>query len=210
MKNLRLPISFSPFVVVLTLFLASCSTPKQVFYFQQAPATPKVGTEHQNKPPVSPNQQPVFTASTSVTAADINKVVPVEMETKAISKKELRKLLKQQVQLWKDSVPNKSNNRKVTVTGDKQKLKDLKSEVKDLKNSVRVESGDDKLVVNYQQPATELSDTAKILLAVGALIILVALFSIPVIGTLLAAILAVAVVAVALALILGYVEIHGN
>ena len=65
-------------------------------------------------------------------------------------------------------------------------------------------------MVNYSQPATDLSDTAKILLAVGALIILVALFSIPVIGPLLAAILAVAVVVAALALILGYVEIHRN
>ena len=73
---------------------------------------------------------------------------------------------------------------------------------------VKVESSEDKLVVNYREPATDLSDTAKILLAVGALVVLVLLFSLPVIGPLLAAILAVAVVAAALALILGYVEIN--
>lgn len=128
------------------------------------------------------------------------------MKTVAISKKELRKLLKQQVRMWKDTVPGKS--RKVTVTGDKEKIKELKSEVKDFKNSVKVESSEDKVVINYREPVTELSDTAKILLAVGALLVLVLLFSLPVIGPLLAAILAVAVVAAALALILGYVEIN--
>ena len=204
MKNLRLPSYFfylSAFT--LALFFASCSSPKQVFYFKSAPAPPKAAVKPQN-------QAPVYIASTDIKAAEVPPVVPDKMETVAISKKELRRLLKQQVRLWKDSVPDRSQNRKVTISGDKQKLKDLKSEVKDFKNSVRVEETDDKVVVNYSQPATDLSDTAKILLAVGALIILVALFSIPVIGPLLAAILAVAVVVAALALILGYVEIHRN
>jgi hypothetical protein len=204
MKNSRLPaFYFFLSAFILALFFSSCSSQKQVFYFQRAPVTPKVAVKPQ-KP------APVYTASTDVKAAEIKPVVPEEIKTVAITKKELRQLLKQQVRLWKDSVPGKSPNRKVMVTGDKQKLKDLKSEVKDFKNSVRVEETDDKLVVNYSQPSTELSDTAKILLAVGALIILVVLFSIPVIGPLLAAILAVAVVAAALALILGYVEIHRN
>ena len=204
MKNLRLPSYFfylSAFT--LALFFASCSSPKQVFYFKSAPAPPKAAVKPQY-------QGPVYMASTDMKAAEVPPVVPDKMETVAISKKELRRLLKQQVRLWKDSVPDRSQNRKVTISGDKQKLKDLKSEMKDFKNSVRVEETDDKVVVNYSQPATDLSDTAKILLAVGALIILVALFSIPVIGPLLAAILAVAVVVGALALILGYVEIHRN
>jgi hypothetical protein len=203
MKNLRLPFSLSYFIAcVLCVFFASCSSPKQVFYFQSAPATPKVAEK-------APAQQPVYTASTEAMAV----VIPVESEerkTLAISKKELRKRLKQQVRLWKDSVPSRSKSRRVTVKGDKQKLKELKSEVNEFKNSVKVESDEDKVVINYREPVTELSDTAKILLAVGALIVLVLLFSLPVIGPLLAAILAVAVVAAALAIILGYVEIHPN
>src|SRR5687768_17369473 len=138
MKNLRLPISFfylSAFT--LALFFSSCSSPKQVFYFQSAPATPKVAVKSQK-------QAPVYTASTDLKAAEVTPVVPDEMKTVAITKKELRRLLKQQVRLWKDSVPARSQNRKVTVSGDKQKLKDLKSEVKDFKNSVRVEESDDK------------------------------------------------------------------
>lgn len=203
MKNLRVPSYFfylSAFT--LSLIFASCSSPKQVFYFKSAPAPPKAA--------VKPHDQgPVYIASTDIKAAEVPPV-PDKIETVAISKKELRRLLKQQVRVWKDSVPDRSQNRKVTISGDKQKLKDLKSEVKDFKNSVRVEETDDKVVVNYSQPATDLSVTAKILLAVGALVILIALFSIPVIGPLLAAILAVAVVVAALALILGYVEIHRN
>lgn len=183
--------------------ISSCSGSKQVFYFQPAATAPKVATIPKAAPPV-------YTASTGTLPDVDNLLANKEMETSAITKKEFRKLLKQQVRLWKDTIPGKSKSRKVTVSGDKQKLEDLKTEVKDLKKSVKVESSEDKVVVNYQQPATELSDTAKILLAVGALIILIALFSIPVIGPLLAAILAVAVVAGALALILGYVEIHGN
>lgn len=154
--------------------------------------------------------QPVYTASTAAVPVVDNLPASSEIKSAAITKKEFRRLLKQQVRMWKDTVPGKSNSRKVTISGDKQKLEELKTDVKDLRRSVKVESSEDKVVVNYQQPATELSDTAKILLAVGALIILIALFSIPVIGPLLAAILAVAVVAGALALILGYVEIQGN
>jgi hypothetical protein len=204
MKNLRLPFAFFYFTAfALSLLFSACSTPKQVFYFQSPPATPKVGGKSQSP-------QPVYTASTEAGPGQWSPTVDEEIKTVAISKKELRQLLKQQVRLWKDSVPNKSNNRKVTVTGDKQKLKELKSEVEELKKSVKVENNEDKVVVNYRAPATELSDTAKILLAVGALVILIALFSIPVIGPLLAAILAVVVVVAALALILGYVEIHQN
>jgi hypothetical protein len=204
MKNLRLPFSLTYFIAfALSVFVSSCSSPKQVFYFQSAPATPKVAAKPQNT-------QPVYTASTDAIPVVVNPTASDEMKTVAISKKELRKLLKQQVRMWKDTVPSKSRSRKVTVTGDKEKLKELKSEAKEFKNSVKVESSDDKVVINYREPATELSDTAKILLAVGALIVLVLLFSLPVIGPLLAAILAVAVVAAALALILGYVEINAN
>jgi hypothetical protein len=204
MKNLRLPFSFIYFTAfALAVLISSCSSPKQVFYFQSAPATPKVAAKTQSS-------QPVYTASTDAAAVVVDPVVTDEMKTVAISKKELRKLLKQQVRVWKDSVPNRSKARKVTVKGDKEKIKELESGAKDFKKSVKVESSDDKLVINYREPSTDLSDTAKILLAVGALIVLVLLFSIPVIGPLLAAILAVAVVAGALALILGYVEINAN
>lgn len=204
MKNVRLPYFFACLAVFAMLVsISSCSGSKQVFYFQPAPVAPKVAK-------IPKEAQPVYTASTATFLDVDNLLANKEIETSAITKKEFRKLLKQQVRVWKDTIPGKSKSRKVTVSGDKQKLEDLKTEVKDLKKSVKVESSDDKVVVNYQQPATELSDTAKILLAVGALIILIALFSIPVIGPLLAAILAVAVVAGALALILGYVEIHGN
>jgi hypothetical protein len=202
MKNLRLPFCFISFAAfAFAVFISSCSSPKQVFYFQSAPATPKVAGKAQNP-------QPVYTASTDATPVAVNPSVSGEIKTVAITKKELRKLLKQQVRLLQDTVPGKS--RKVTVTGDKQKLKELKSEAKDFKNSVKVESSEDKVVINYREPVTDLSDTAKILLAVGALIVLVLLFSLPVIGPLLAAILAVAVVVAVLALILGYVEIHSN
>ncbi|MGV3503114.1 MAG: hypothetical protein ACO1O1_05365 [Adhaeribacter sp.] len=204
MKKTRLPYLYA-YVAVLAMLVtfSSCSPSRQVFYFQPAPAMPKVAKPLKAAPPV-------YTASTEALPVVENLATKEEMKTKAITKKEFRKLLKQQVRLWKDSVPGKSNSRKVTISGDKQKLENLKTEVKDLKKSVKVESSDDKVVVNYQQPANELSDTTKILLAVAALVILIALFSIPVIGPLLAAILAVAVVAGALALILGYVEIRGN
>jgi hypothetical protein len=201
MKNLRLPFSFYLAALALILFLGSCASPKQVFYFQAPAASPKVGEK-------APSQQPVYTASTEATPVVLTPTIQEDIKTVAISKKELRQLLKQQVRLWKDSVPNKSNNRKATISGDKQKLKELQSEVKGLKNSVKVENNGDKVVVNYQQPGTQLSDSTKILLALGALVILILLFSLPVIGPLLAAILAVAVVAAALALILGYVEIN--
>lgn len=190
-------------MLAMLVTFSSCAPSKQVFYFQTPPAMPKA-----SKP--LPASQPVYSASTEVWPLVDNLATREEIKTQAISKKAFRKLLKQQVRMWKDTVPNKSNSRKVSVTGDKQKLENLKTEVQDLKKSVKVESSDDKVVVNYQQPANELSDTTKILLAVGALVILIALFSIPVIGPLLAAILAVAVVAGALALILGYVEIQGN
>lgn len=204
MKDSRLPTHlFYMVAFVLATVFSSCSGQKQVFYFQPAPTSPKSGTKTQP-------QAPVYTASMDLAAADILPTVPDEIKTVAISKKELRKLLQQQVRLLKDTIPNKQGNRRVQVSGDKQKLKELKSDVNDFKNSVRVEENEDKVVVNFAQPETDLSDTAKILLAVGALIILIALFSIPVIGPLLAAILAVAVVAGALALILGYVEINRN
>lgn len=204
MKKTRLLSSYACLMLLVMLVtFSSCTPSRQVFYFQPAPASPKI-----SRP--LPERQPVYTASTDAFPLVDKQAGREEIKTEAITKKELRKLLKQQVRMWKDTVPNKSNNRKVTVTGDKQKLENLKTEVQDLKKSVKVERSDDKVVVNYQQPANELSDTTKILLAVAALVILIALFSIPVIGPLLAAILAVAVVAGALALILGYVEIRGN
>lgn len=204
MKNsrLRFCLLYVP-VLLLALFFSSCSGPKQVFYFQNAPVVPKVGAKPQP-------QDPVYTASIGKGVGETVPAVSNEIKTAAITKKELRKLIRQQTRLMKDSVSGRSESRKVSISGDKQKLRELKSEVEGLKKSVRVESNEEKVVLNYREPSTNLSDTAKILLAVGALIVLVALFSIPVIGPLLAAILAVAVVVAALAIILGYVEIHSN
>jgi allophanate hydrolase subunit 1 len=133
---------------------------------------------------------------------------PEKGSVKTMNKRELRKLLKKQIIALQDTTPG---NKKVTISADKEKLQEIKSEVEGLKNSVKVErAGEDKVVVKYKKPRNELSNTTIILLAVAAVLVLAILFSIPYLGGLLAFILGLAVVAAAVALLLGVIEIHQN
>lgn len=195
---------FSAFILILTL-AASCSSPKTVFYFQNNPAVPQV--MHKAKTP-----EPVYSASTNnavpnILPASATVDLNANTRTKPITKKEMRKLLRKNLVALRDTTPDK----KVTISADKEKIQEIKSEVENLKKSVKVErAGDEKVVVNYQEPRTQLSGTTKILLAVAAVLVLAILFSIPVLGGLLAFILGLAVVAVAVALILGVIEIRSS
>ena len=196
---------FSAFILILAL-ATSCSSSKTVFYFQNNPAVPQV--THKVNP-----SEPVYSANTNnavpdllpaPTAFNLNEST---LSTKSITKKEVRKLLRQNLVALRDTTPDK----KVTISADKEKIQEIKSEVENLKKSVKVErAGDDKVVVNYKEPVTQLSSTTKILLAVAAVLVLAILFSIPVLGGLLAFILGLVVVAVAVALLLGIIEIRSS
>ena len=202
MKPFKL--NFSAFILILTL-AASCSSPKTVFYFQNNPAVPQV--KHKAVTP-----EPVYTASTNTTVPDVLSATPAfnfdeNAPAKSITKKEVRKLLRKNLAALRDTTPDK----KVIITTDKEKLQEIKSEVENLKNSVKVErASNDKVVVNYKEPGTQLSSTTKILLAAGAILILAILFSIPGLGGLLALLLGLAVVALAVALILGVIDIRSS
>lgn len=202
MKKLRL--SCYAFASILTLlFGASCSGSKQAFYFQNNPATPIMAQKQLAS-------EPVYTASTEIAATNFTAMTPAPAEqklpAKPMTRKEARKTIKKYLAALQDTTPG---DKKVIISTDKEKLEEIKSEVKDLKNSVKVEkAGDDKVVINYKEPRTQLSNTTKILLAVAAVLILAILFSIPVLGGLLAFILGLAVVAAAVALLLGIIEIR--
>ena len=204
MKNLRFLCSF--LVPVLAFVFTSCSSNKQVFYFKNTPDTSKVAVK---KAEVAP----VYTASTELSVEEIAAVASpapeAEVVTKTYTKKELRKLVRTAIKSLKDTVNTRKGDKKVKVAANKEKLTQLQKEAEELKNSVKVEKDDQKVTVNVKQPRTNLSNTELILLGVAALLVLVILLSIPVLGTILGIVLSLAIIAAAVALLLGVIEING-
>ena len=205
MKNFSFLCSILGSLLLLVL-ASSCSSNKQVFYFQNAPAVSKVAVK-------KAEPAPVYTASTELTAVDLLAVASPPSEEKAevktYSKKELRKLVKTTLRSLKDTINTRKGDKRVKVTANKEKLSQLQTEAEELKNSVNVEKNDKKVTVNVKQPRTNLSQTELILVGVAALLVLVILLSIPVLGNILGLILGLAVVAAAVALLLGVIEING-
>jgi len=200
-------ISFNLFLLAACLglnFIISCSSPKAFYSFQPGPATPKVAK-------LAP-AEPVFTASTNPTVIALPATAPLVKEEKAvattISKKEMHKLIKKTLKDFRDTTKTRSREKRIAVSADKNKLEQLQAEARELKNSVQVQNSDNKVVVDVKKPSTSFSQTELILIGVGAFLVLVLLFAIPVIGPILAAVLGLAVVAAALAVVLGYIEIN--
>ena len=204
MKNLRLIGSILS--LIIALICASCSSNKQVFYFKNTPETSKVAVKK-----IEP--APVYTATTDLTVAEMAAVATPPTEEKALTKtytkKELRKLVKTTLKSLKDTINTRKGDKRVKVSANKDRLSQLQTEAEELKNSVNVEKNDKKVTVNVKQPRTNLSQTELILVGVAALLVLLILFNIPVLGTILAVALGLAIVAVAVALLLGVIEING-
>jgi hypothetical protein len=210
MKNTRPTLYFLLCFVALTL-ASSCSSPKQVFYFQPGPATPKVVKQ-------PPTAEPVYTASNELSLADLpRKPLAALTETengekapvKALSKKEVRQLVRKTIKALQDSTNTRNKDRgRVSASINKDRLARLETQAQELKNSVRVQNSDNKVTVDVQKPVSDLSQTELILVGVAALLVLIILLSLPVIGNILGAILGIALIAAAVAILLGYIEIN--
>ena len=202
-------ISFNLFLLAACLglnFITSCSSPKAFYSFQPGPATPKVAKL------APPPAEPVFTASTNSTVTTLPVTAPLVKEEKGvattISKKEMRKLIKKTLKDLRDTAKTRSREKRIAVSADKNKLEQLQAEARELKNSVQVQNNDNKVVVDVKKPSTSFSQTELILIGIAAFLVLVLLFAIPVIGPILAAVLGLAVIAAALAVVLGYIQIN--
>lgn len=146
MENLRLN-KFAFLPLLLLIFVSSCSSPKQVFYFQNAPAVAKTASK-----PTPP--EPVYTASTSLTLPDLpvtNLLNSNEEATavKTMSKKELRKFVKQTLRDLKDSVrTSPAADKRVSVSANRDRLGQLQADVANVKNSVRVQKDAKKVTLD--------------------------------------------------------------
>ena len=210
MKNSR-PVFYLFIFLIALAFASSCSSPKQVFYFQPGPATPKVVKQQ-------PPAEPVYTASNELSLADLplttlaNLAETKDLEkasVKSYSKKEVRQLVRRTVKALKDTTDTRNKDRgRVSVTANKDRLARLEAEAQELKNSVRVQNSDSKVKVDVKKPVSDLSQTELILVGVAALLVLIILLSLPVIGNILGAILGIALIAAAVAILLGYIEIN--
>lgn len=207
MKNNRL--AFYTLVAILTLALAtSCTGPKQVFYFQPGLATPKVGAK-------TTNPQPNYSANNTLNLADLSRPdLTATPETEpagtsvALNKKELRKLVRKTLKNMKDTTNNQEPNRRVLVTLNKDKIGQLETGARNFKNSVRVQDNDKKITLDKKSGLTEFSQTEYILLGVAALLILLILLSLPILGPLLGVVLALAIIALGVALLTGYIDLN--
>ncbi|KAA5546467.1 hypothetical protein [Adhaeribacter rhizoryzae] len=206
MKRIRL--ALYSLGITLTIALAtSCSSPKQAFYFQPGPATPKVAAK-EAKPEL------VLSAGNTITPADLPRTTLTTPETEqtnipvALSKKDLRKLVKKTLKNIKDTTDTNGRNRRMSIALNKDRLAQLESEARDFKNSVRVQNDDKKLTVDMKRPLPEFSQTEWILLGVAALLVLLILLSLPVIGTILGVALALALIALGVALLTGYIDLN--
>lgn len=207
MKKIRLALYGLTAVVTMAL-ATSCAGPKQVFYFQPGPATPKVAAKNTNP-------EPLYSASNSVNPADLPRTAltqtpearPASMPA-ALSKKDLRKLVRKTLKNIKDTTDNKDRNQRVSIALNKDRISRLESEARDLKKSVRVQNEDNKVTVDMKRSIPEFSQTEWILLGVAALLVLLILLSLPVIGTILGVVLALAIIALGVALLTGYIDIN--
>jgi len=206
MKNFR-PVYYFFLSFLAFTFACSCSSPKQVFYFQPGPATPKVVKQQ-------PSAEPVYTASNDIAIADLSVTPLAETKTaektpvKSYSKKEMRQLVRKTLKVLKDSSNTRNKDRRIGVTANKERLAQLEAEARELKNSVRVQNTDSKVTVDVKKPITDLSQTELILVGVAALLVLLLLLNLPVIGPILGIVLTLALVAAAVAILLGYIEIN--
>jgi hypothetical protein len=203
MKKFRLAL-----YALATAFATSCSAPKQVFYFPQDSPAPKVTSNQTQEPTYSASNAPVITdlPRTSLTITPENNSRSTAATT--FTKKELRKLLRKTLKDIKDSTDTRGRNNRVGISANKNRLSQLEAEARDLKNSVRVQNDDKKVMVDVKKPVTDFSQTELILLGVAALLILLILLSLPVLGTILGVVLALAVIALAVGLLTGYIEFN--
>ncbi|MGV3586866.1 MAG: hypothetical protein ACO1OF_07700 [Adhaeribacter sp.] len=207
MKKFRLAL-YSLGITIIIAFATSCAGPKQAFYFQPGPPTPKVAAK-EAKP------EPLYSASNSITTTDLPQPAliatpetqPASMPI-ALTKKDLRKLVKKTLKNIKDTADTSNRNRRMSVALNKERLAQLESEARDFKNSVRVQNDDKKVTVEMKRPLPEFSQTEWILLGVAALLVLLILLSLPVIGTILGVVLALALIALGVALLTGYINLN--
>jgi hypothetical protein len=207
MKNFRLALCL--LATILTLALAtSCSGPKQVFYFQHDPAMPKVAAQ-------KANPEPIYSASNTPNLPDLTQYSLATTETKSgntastnLTKKDLRKLLRKTLKNIKDTTDNRGRNRRITMAVNKDRIGQLESEARNFKNSVKVQNDENKVTVDMKKSIPEFSQTEWILLGVAALLVLLILLSLPVIGTILGVVLALAIIALGVALLTGYIDIN--
>lgn len=201
-------------LLVLGQSLSSCST-SQPYYFVKGTGAFKDAYKTNVK--TSSSQANSITASTTseVSVSDLSgSVHPIAInnlnepaQEKIIIQKPSRKQLKQLKQRLEAVLDTTKKRERVTIKTNEKKVDELRNEVEGLKNSVKTERDGDKVVVSFDKPQTSLSKEAKILIIVGAALLLVGLLSLPIIGPVLGVILGIAVVAAALALVLGVIEI---
>ena len=208
MKKFRLAL-YSLGITLTIAFASSCAGPKQAFYFQPGPPTPKVAAK-EAKP------EPLYSASNAVipstdlprtTLSTTPETLPASTPV-ALSKKDLRKIVKNTLKNIKDTTDTRGQNRRMSLAVNKDRLAQLESEARDFKNSVRVQNDDKKVVVDMKRPIPEFSQTEWILLGVAALLVLLILLSLPVIGTILGVALALALIALGVALLTGYIDLN--
>lgn len=208
MKNSK----FFLYAVVAALTAAlvtSCAGPKQVFYFQPGATTPKV-TKQQTA------VAPTYTASTTTNPAilppaSLTATTPEDPATSmpvALTKKDLRKLVRKTLKNVKDTTHTRGQNRRVSVAINKERLNLLESQARDFKNSVKVQNNEQNLRVDMQKPLPEFSQTEYILLGVAALLVLLILLSLPVLGPILGIVLALAIIALGVGILTGYIDLN--
>ncbi|GEO04303.1 hypothetical protein AAE02nite_19670 [Adhaeribacter aerolatus] len=208
MKKIKLALNALGLTLIIA-FASSCAGPKQVFYFQPGPPTPKVAAKDA-KPELA------LSASTAPGVVDLPRTsLTITPETAqestapvTISKKELRKLVRKTLKNIKDSTDTRNRNQRMSVAVNKERLAQLESEAREFKNSVRVQNDDKKLTVDMKRPIPEFSQTEWILLGVAALLVLLILLSLPVLGPILGIVLALAIIALGVGLLTGYIDLN--
>ncbi|QNF32669.1 hypothetical protein HUW51_07975 [Adhaeribacter swui] len=200
--------------VVLGISFSSCST-SQPYYF--AKGTGSFNDSYKTNSPKTTDL--TANASSNKTVNDLNTLLQAQITAEADKNRE--QAVPQKISIQKPTRRELKNLKKrleavldttrkrdrVTIKTNEKKVDELRNEVQELKNSVKTEKAGDKVVVSFDKPQTNLSTEAKVLIIVGAALLLVALLSLPIIGPVLGVVLGITVIAAALALILGIVEI---
>lgn len=216
MKNFLSPLFLILLLLATGQLLSSCSS-SQPFYFSKGTGSFHDPYKTRNKvvKPADLTADATMSSSVSDLSSPIDKPLTEEIvadnQEKALEKLILHKLSRQQQKQIKqrlEAILDTTKKRdRVTIQTNEKKIDDLRNEAERLKESVKAERNGDKVVVSFDNPQSNLSKEAKILIIVVAALLLVALLSLPIIGPVLGVVLGVAVVAAALALLLGIVEI---
>jgi hypothetical protein len=206
MKNIRRFLHAAAAVLTVA-FATSCAGPKQVFHFQSGAATPKVAA-HKLSP------EPLYTASNSVILNNLPRPTiittpesPTASMPVALTKKDLRKLVRKTLKNIKDTTNTRGQNRRLSVAVNKDRINQLEAQARDFTNSVKVQNDAHKLTVDMAKPLPEFSQTEYILLGVAALLALLILLSLPVLGPILGVVLALAIIALGVGLLTGYIDL---